>query len=199
VLRALRALRFDAHSGAVSRGGTGSAGWCGVGAILGFVLGMVLAIQISTAADAALGPSGAREAVVWLSALVGLPTVGYVVAHRVLARLHAAQGDRDGEALDRRTAGSAHTCRCWSTPALSGRTASAYASRHLQPVLDPTVADELGRRLGPRAQVATCPTSGAVWLTGPLGRAGTPLALRGVLPVPTTTPPEPAPSVGFYL
>lgn len=196
VLRGIRSLRFDANRGQVEHDGTSPTGWYGVGGILGLTAGAFAAVRLSEAATASLGPDPVRDGVLWVTALVGAPTLGVLAAVRVVRRRRVAAGHAARARAERQLLASAGTCRCWTSRTITGALAAAYLERHLEPVTDDAAVREVRHRLGDGARVVRCPSLGMVWVAGAIGRHRSPLALRGVIP---TTPSAGDEKVGLYL
>lgn len=174
----------------------------GVAAAFALMASALVALPVVRMVDAWLGrpqlgwpPNGERP----LLLLLGIVAVGGLVGYgvqTVRARRHLRTFSAGVAAEERHLLAEAEHCQCWNEMAMSGRRAEAYAARHLVAVAGAPAAYVHGL-LGEDAGIAVCPVIGTPWLTGPLGRRGHTVALRGTQPAPRT-PPEPA-SQGFYL
>lgn len=185
--RAWRTLGTDAGGTPVRAGVALAACLVGVAIALSAV---VAAIALDQA-----GPEPSwfteRAPLVWLGTptLAGWAALGIAVEVARISRIRDERRRRRAPAA----LGPDGTCRCLGVIGYTGTGARDYLAGHL------VRSDEVRlirtvRAVFPLAVVARCPITDAVWLCGPLGRYGRPLALRG--PVAEDDPATEASAAG---
>ncbi|MDM7854289.1 hypothetical protein [Cellulomonas alba] len=195
VWRDVRGLVWDEQEQRLVPPGNRNGGWYGIAAIAGLAAGTAL-VAPALAALSALAGSGfaawADSGSAGFAYLAGaaLGTAGGVLLVRWAIRARRrSRARRELSARAQSRAREGASCRCWSDAWLRGWLAEETAAQHL--------ADAQALAVIPGSQVRRCPSTGTLWLVGPLAADGLWLALRG--DAPRAAPQPDQQGDGFYL
>jgi hypothetical protein len=201
--RGLSSLRYDIGTRRAQLLGGQVTLTDGILIIAGAALGFLLGDAVTSALASMLGIQDIGTSLplllLWLTAIIGVPTA-VVAGHRwITRRVKAAQLRRADLVTRRRELNTANRCMCWETAIVADDLARAYQHQHLlQASLSTGALDRLDPRTDAKPQVLVCPDTSALWLSVEVSPEGATLLLRGPMPTKPPTAPGDLP-VGFYL